>query len=94
MQMHVVSNTGAYGNHGFAVLNHACGECFGVYRCDNKKIDAFAVYTNTVPAAPFAATACRKPISPSNRRWTNWRAGSASTRSNFANATWCSPAIR
>jgi putative selenate reductase molybdopterin-binding subunit len=53
MQMHVVSNTGAYGNHGWAVLNHACGECFGVYRCDNKKIDGFAVYTNTVPAGAF-----------------------------------------
>ena len=53
MQMHVVSNTGAYGNHGFAVLNHACGECFGVYRCANKKIDGFAVYTNTVPAGAF-----------------------------------------
>ncbi len=53
MEMHVVSNTGAYGNHGFAVLNHACGECFGVYRCDNKKIDGFAVYTNTVPSGAF-----------------------------------------
>jgi CO/xanthine dehydrogenase Mo-binding subunit/aerobic-type carbon monoxide dehydrogenase small subunit (CoxS/CutS family) len=53
MEMHVVSNTGAYGNHGFAVLNHACGESFGVYRCDNKKIDGFAVYTNTVPAGAF-----------------------------------------
>jgi putative selenate reductase molybdopterin-binding subunit len=53
LQMHVVSNTGAYGNHGPAVLFHACGECFGVYKCDNKKIDGFAVYTNTVPAGAF-----------------------------------------
>jgi CO/xanthine dehydrogenase Mo-binding subunit len=53
MQMHVVSNTGAYGNHGFAVINHACSECFSVYRCDNKKIDAFAAYTNTVPSGAF-----------------------------------------
>jgi len=53
MEMHVISNTGAYGNHGPGVLFHACGECFGVYRCDNKKIDAFAVYTNTVPAGAF-----------------------------------------
>jgi putative selenate reductase molybdopterin-binding subunit len=53
MQMRVISNTGAYGNHGFAVLNHACSESFSVYRCDNKKIDAFAVYTNTVPAGAF-----------------------------------------
>jgi len=53
MQMRVVSNTGAYGNHGPAVLFHSCGECFGVYRCDNKKIDGFAVYTNTIPAGAF-----------------------------------------
>jgi putative selenate reductase molybdopterin-binding subunit len=53
MEMHVISNTGAYGNHGPGVLFHACGESFGVYRCDNKKIDAFAVYTNTVPAGAF-----------------------------------------
>jgi len=53
MQMHVVSNTGAYGNHGPAVLFHACCECFGVYRCANKKIDGYAVYTNTVPAGAF-----------------------------------------
>ena len=53
MEMHVVSDTGAYGNHGFAVLNHACGESFGVYRCANKKIDGFAVYTNTVPSGAF-----------------------------------------
>jgi putative selenate reductase molybdopterin-binding subunit len=53
MQMHVVSNTGAYGNHGRFVLYHACGESFSVYRCDNKKIDAVVVYTNTVPAGAF-----------------------------------------
>jgi putative selenate reductase molybdopterin-binding subunit len=35
------------------VLFHSCGECFGVYRCDNKKIDGYAVYTNTVPAGAF-----------------------------------------
>ena len=27
--------------------------CFGVYRCANKKIDGFAVYTNTVPSGAF-----------------------------------------
>ena len=53
MAMHVLSNTGAYGNHGTAVLNHACGECFAVYNCANKKIDATVVYTNTVPAGAF-----------------------------------------
>jgi putative selenate reductase molybdopterin-binding subunit len=51
--MHVVSNTGAYGNHGAGVLHHACGESIGVYRCPNKKVDGYAVYTNTVPSGAF-----------------------------------------
>jgi putative selenate reductase molybdopterin-binding subunit len=53
LEMHIVSNTGAYGNHGFAVLNHACGESISVYNCANKKIDAVVAYTNTVPAGAF-----------------------------------------
>ena len=53
MQVHVVSNTGAYGNHGGPVLEHACSESISVYRCPNKKVDGFAVYTNTVPAGAF-----------------------------------------
>ncbi|MFA6266028.1 MAG: molybdopterin-dependent oxidoreductase [Pseudolabrys sp.] len=53
MQMHVVSNTGAYGNHGMPVLEHACSESISVYRCPNKKIDGYAAYTNTVPAGAF-----------------------------------------
>jgi CO/xanthine dehydrogenase Mo-binding subunit len=53
MQMHVVSNTGAYGNHGAPVLHHACGESISVYTCANKKVTGVAVYTNTVPAGAF-----------------------------------------
>ncbi|OYX80515.1 MAG: aldehyde oxidase, partial [Bradyrhizobium sp. 35-63-5] len=53
MQMHVVSNTGAYGNHAGPVLEHACSESISVYRCPNKKVDGYAVYTNTVPAGAF-----------------------------------------
>ncbi|MEJ1975801.1 MAG: molybdopterin cofactor-binding domain-containing protein [Acetobacteraceae bacterium] len=53
VQLDVVSNTGAYGNHGAGTLHHACGESLGVYRCDNKKVDAYAVYTNTLPAGAF-----------------------------------------
>ncbi|MDO9413495.1 MAG: molybdopterin-dependent oxidoreductase [Pseudolabrys sp.] len=53
MQLHVVSNTGAYGNHGAPVLEHACSEAISVYRCANKKVDGYAVYTNTVPAGAF-----------------------------------------
>jgi putative selenate reductase molybdopterin-binding subunit len=53
MQMRVLSDTGAYGNHGRLVLYHACGESFAVYRCDNKKIDGYVVYTNSVPSGAF-----------------------------------------
>jgi CO/xanthine dehydrogenase Mo-binding subunit/aerobic-type carbon monoxide dehydrogenase small subunit (CoxS/CutS family) len=53
LQMRIVSDTGAYGNHGAQVLYHACGEAIGVYRCPNKKIEGFAVYTNNMPAGAF-----------------------------------------
>jgi len=53
LQLDVLSNTGAYGNHAAAVLFHACGECLGVYNCANKKVDAVVAYTNTVPAGAF-----------------------------------------
>lgn len=49
----VTTNTGAYGNHGPGVMFHGCGESVAVYRCPNKKVDARAVYTNTVPAGAF-----------------------------------------
>ncbi len=48
-----VSNTGAYGNHAGGVLHHGCGESIAVYNCANKKVDGFAVYTNSVPAGAF-----------------------------------------
>ncbi|MGW5865185.1 molybdopterin-dependent oxidoreductase [Streptomyces sp. NPDC055239] len=53
IQMRVVSNTGAYGNHGPAVMFHSVGESFAVYRAPNKKVDAYSVYTNGVPAGAF-----------------------------------------
>jgi putative selenate reductase molybdopterin-binding subunit len=53
IQLHILSDTGAYGNHARAVLHHACGESVAVYRCENKKIDAYVVYTNTVPSGAF-----------------------------------------
>ncbi|WP_315755364.1 MULTISPECIES: molybdopterin-dependent oxidoreductase [unclassified Bradyrhizobium] len=53
LQLDVVSNTGAYGNHAGPVLFHACGESISVYNCPNKKVDAIAVYTNTVPAGAY-----------------------------------------
>ena len=53
LQLDVLSNTGAYGNHGPAVLHHACNEVVGMYRCPNKKVDGHVVYTNTLPAGAF-----------------------------------------
>jgi CO/xanthine dehydrogenase Mo-binding subunit len=50
LQMEVLSDTGAYGNHGAGTLFHGCGESIGVYRCANKRVDGRAVYTNTMPA--------------------------------------------
>jgi putative selenate reductase molybdopterin-binding subunit len=53
LQLDVLSNTGAYGNHAGPVLFHACGEAISVYNCPNKKVDAVAAYTNTLPAGAF-----------------------------------------
>ncbi|MER8186662.1 molybdopterin cofactor-binding domain-containing protein [Kitasatospora sp. NPDC094015] len=53
LQLRVVSNTGAYGNHGPAVMFHSVGESMAVYRAPHKKVNAFSVYTNCVPAGAF-----------------------------------------
>ncbi len=50
MHLELLSNTGAYGNHGAAVMYHACNESLGVYRCPNVKVDAQVAYTHTMPA--------------------------------------------
>jgi putative selenate reductase molybdopterin-binding subunit len=50
LAVQTVANTGAYGNHAGGVLFHSCGESISLYRCPNKKVDAWSVYTNTVPA--------------------------------------------
>ncbi|GAA1971702.1 molybdopterin-dependent oxidoreductase [Isoptericola halotolerans] len=53
MKLDVLSNTGAYGNHGIGVLFHSVAESVNVYRCDVKRVDAESVYTNTVPSGAF-----------------------------------------
>lgn len=53
IQVRVVSNTGAYGNHGSETLAAALGNPLTAYRCTNKKADGFAVYTNMVPGGGF-----------------------------------------
>jgi CO/xanthine dehydrogenase Mo-binding subunit len=53
LAVQTVANTGAYGNHSGGVLMHSCGEALALYRCPNKKVDGWSVYTNTVPAGAF-----------------------------------------
>ena len=31
-------------------MYHACGESIALYDCPSKRVDAYSVYTNTVPA--------------------------------------------
>ncbi|MET0735811.1 MAG: molybdopterin cofactor-binding domain-containing protein [Microbacterium sp.] len=53
MKLDVLSDTGAYGNHGIGVLFHGVAESVNVYRCPVKRIDAEVVYTNNVPSGAF-----------------------------------------
>jgi putative selenate reductase molybdopterin-binding subunit len=53
LALDITADTGAYGNHGPGVLLHAVEEAITVYRCPNKRVDARAVHTNTVPAGAF-----------------------------------------
>ncbi|MFI5861444.1 molybdopterin-dependent oxidoreductase [Streptomyces sp. NPDC051546] len=53
LRIRVLSNTGAYGNHGPAVMFHSVGESFAVYKAPNKEVEAYSVYTNGVPAGAF-----------------------------------------
>jgi CO/xanthine dehydrogenase Mo-binding subunit/aerobic-type carbon monoxide dehydrogenase small subunit (CoxS/CutS family) len=53
LSLRTVANAGAYGNHSRGVLFHSCSESLALYRCENKSVDAVAVYTNTVPSGAF-----------------------------------------
>jgi putative selenate reductase molybdopterin-binding subunit len=53
LQVRVVSNTGAYGGHAGETLAAALSSPIAAYRCENKKADGYAVYTNMVPAGGF-----------------------------------------
>ena len=46
IQFRVVSNTGAYGNHGGETLANGMSGPWAIYKCPNKKGDGYAVYTN------------------------------------------------
>jgi len=53
MALDVLSDTGAYGNHGPGVMFHSVGETVSIYTAPNKKIDAEVVYTNNIPSGAF-----------------------------------------
>ncbi len=53
MAVDVLSDTGAYGNHAPGVMFHGTHESIALYRCAHKRVDAEAVYTNTVPSGAF-----------------------------------------
>jgi putative selenate reductase molybdopterin-binding subunit len=59
-QVRNVSNTGAYGNHGGETL-FAGGAAVMIYRCANKKYDAYAVYTNNVPSGALRGYGMTQP---------------------------------
>ncbi|MGY1722219.1 molybdopterin-dependent oxidoreductase [Blastococcus sp. SYSU DS0533] len=53
LRVEVLSDTGAYGNHGPGVMFHGVHESVAVYRCPAKRVDAEAVYTNNPPSGAF-----------------------------------------
>jgi putative selenate reductase molybdopterin-binding subunit len=53
LEIRVVSNTGAYGNHASETLAAALGSPLTAYRCPHKKAVGHAVYTNMVPGGGF-----------------------------------------
>jgi putative selenate reductase molybdopterin-binding subunit len=59
-QFRNVSNTGAYGNHGGETL-FAAGAAIALYRCANKKFDAYSVYTNNVPSGALRGYGMTQP---------------------------------
>ncbi|ELS50794.1 molybdopterin-dependent oxidoreductase [Streptomyces viridochromogenes] len=53
LKVRVVADTGAYGNHGPAVLQVACAEALSLYRCANIAVDGYSVHTHNVPSGAF-----------------------------------------
>ncbi|MBC7441735.1 MAG: molybdopterin-dependent oxidoreductase [Ramlibacter sp.] len=53
LQLGVLADTGAYGNHGPGVMYHGSSESVSLYRVPNKRVDARSVYTNNLPSGAF-----------------------------------------
>src|SRR3979411_1284357 len=53
IDVHVVSNTGAYGGHASETLACSLGGPLTAYRCANKQGVGYAAYTNMIPGGGF-----------------------------------------
>ncbi len=61
MQYRIVSNTGAYGNHGGETLANGMSGPWAIYKCPNKKGDGYAVYTNLQCGGGFRGYGTTQP---------------------------------
>ncbi len=62
LEVRIISNTGAYGNHAGETTYAACSAPLSVYRCPNKKLDAYVVYTNLPPAGAVRGYGMTQPV--------------------------------
>ncbi len=53
IQLKVLSNAGAYGAHAMTVMNNTCAKALPLFRCENIKWIADAVYTNLLPGGAY-----------------------------------------
>jgi CO/xanthine dehydrogenase Mo-binding subunit/aerobic-type carbon monoxide dehydrogenase small subunit (CoxS/CutS family) len=52
LALEILADTGAYGNHACVVF-HVGNEPVKMYRCPNKRVDGWSVYTHTQPSGAF-----------------------------------------
>ena len=52
-QLEILSDTGAYGNHGPGVMFHSAHESMQIYSAPAKRVSAQVVYTNNPPSGAF-----------------------------------------
>ncbi len=83
----VLSDAGAYGNHSPGVMFHSCHESLATYRCENKRVDARAVYTHTVPSGAFRGYGLGQVVFALESALDDLARGSGWTRSTCAAAT-------
>ncbi len=94
IDLQVLSNTGAYGNHAGGVLHHGCNEVIAVYRCANKRVDGYAVHTHTLPAGAFRGYGLSQTIFAVESAMDELARRSTSIRSSCGGATSSAPATR